>query len=111
MNNNNLDETRTNANEEILTYSDGSCYIGQVKDGKKHGKGILSTLAFVYSAHGHSSSENAHLAKWNEYHGNWVDDHMHGPGKMLRKCFNGDTQVIYDGLWENGRPTERSKLG
>jgi len=97
--------------EGILTYDNGSCYIGQVKDGKKNGKGVLSTLAFVYSAHGHSSAENAHLAKWNEYRGVWVDDQMDGPGQMLRKCANGTSQVIYDGIWKNDQPLERTQLG
>ena len=103
--------TMTEAHEEaILTYDDGSCYIGEVKDGKKHGKGTLLTLAFVYSAHGRSSSENAHLAKWNEYFGEWVDGKMHGCGKMVRKCLNGDSDIIYEGIWENGVMIEKDKL-
>ena len=55
--------------EDILTYNNGSCYIGEVLNGKKHGKGVLSTCAFVYSAGTPVSSELAHLSKWNEYHG------------------------------------------
>ena len=101
----------TMSKEGILTYDNGSCYIGEIKDGKKHGKGVLSTLAFVYSAHRYANPEDAHLAKWNEYHGVWVDDQMNGPGQMLRKCMNGASQVIYDGLWKNDQPLERNKLG
>ena len=86
----------------ILTYDDGSCYIGEVLYGKKHGKGMLSTLAFVYTPHIHSNPEDAHLAKWNEYEGEWVNDKMHGYGKMVRKCRNGNSTIIYEGIWENG---------
>jgi hypothetical protein len=103
INTNNLQE------EGILTYDDGSCFIGGVKNGKKHGKGVLSTLAFVYSAHGRSSSENAHLAKWNEYRGVWVDDKMHGPGEMVRMCANGDKLVLFEGMWDNGQQIEENK--
>ena len=93
--------------EEILTFDDGSCYIGEVKNGKKHGYGVLSTCALVYGVL-RTSSDNAHLAKWNEYRGIWVDDKMHGYGKMIRKCFNGDTDVLYDGIWVNGTPPKET---
>jgi hypothetical protein len=96
--------------EAILTYDDGSCYIGEVKDGKKNGKGILSTLAFVYTAHIRSNLEDAHLAQWNEYEGEWVNDKMHGYGKMVRKCRNGKINIIYEGIWENGVMIEKDKL-
>ena len=89
--------------EGILTYDDGSCYIGGVKNGKKHGKGVLSTLAFVYTALGRANIEDAHLAKWNEYHGTWVDDKMHGYGQMIRRCATGSKLVLFDGMWENGK--------
>lgn len=93
--------------EGILTYDDGSCYIGGVKNGKKHGKGVLSTLAFVYTAHIRANIEDAHLAKWNEYHGTWVDDKMHGYGQMIRRCAaNSDKLVLFDGMWENGQQKE-----
>ena len=88
--------------EGILTYDDGSCYIGEVKDGKKNGKGILSTLVFVYTPHIHSRQEDAEFAKWNEYEGEWVNDKMHGFGKMVRKCRNGKCDIIFEGLWKNG---------
>jgi hypothetical protein len=96
--------------DAILPYDDGSCYIGEVRDGKKHGKGILSTLAFVYTAHIRSSPEDAHLAKWNEYDGQWVNDKMHGYGKMVRKCRNGNINIIYEGIWQNGVMIENDKL-
>jgi hypothetical protein len=88
--------------ESILTYDDGSCYIGEVLDGKKHGKGILSTIAFVYSAHTRSNQEDNMFAKWNEYEGEWINDKMNGWGKMVRKCRNGNTNVIYEGIWKDG---------
>jgi len=99
--------TSTHQQEEgILTYDDGSCYIGGVTNGKKHGKGVLSTLAFVYTPLGRAKSEDAHLAKWNEYHGTWVDDKMHGRGQMIRKCATGSKLVLFDGMWENGQQKE-----
>jgi hypothetical protein len=95
------------ATEGIITYDDGSCYIGGIKNGKKHGKGVLSTLAFVYTPFVRANSENAHLAKWNEYHGTWVDDKMHGCGQMIRRCAaNSDKLVLFDGMWENGQQIE-----
>ena len=102
--------TSTKPEEGILTYDDGSCYIGGVKNGKKHGKGILSTLAFVYTANIRSRQEDAHLAQWNEYEGEWLDDKMNGLGKMVRKCRNGASNIIYDGIWKDGVMMEKDKL-
>jgi hypothetical protein len=94
----------------ILTYDDGSCYIGEVKNGKKHGRGILSTLAFVYTAHIRSNQEDACFAKWNEYEGEWRDDKMNGWGTMIRKCRTGSSQLIYEGNWKDGNMIDKEKL-
>ena len=92
----------TNLKNGILTYDDGSCYIGQLLNGKKHGKGILSTRAFVYTAHTYPTEEDAMFAKWFEYEGEWLNDKMDGYGKLTHKCRNGYSNIIYDGKWKEG---------
>ena len=89
----------------ILTYDDRSCYIGEIRDGKKNGHGVLSTSAFVYSAmHTRAHSDNAHLEKWHEYTGNWVNDKLNGHGIHRQQCGNGKMLILFDGLWINGVP-------
>lgn len=92
-----------NPKKGILTYNDGSCYIGEVLNGQKHGKGILSTKAFVYTPHIYSNQEDAMFAKWFEYEGEWLDDKMNGFGKLTNKCRNGTANIIYEGIWKDGK--------
>ena len=91
--------------EDIYSYPDGSVYMGNMKNGKKHGRGTLRTAAFIYGElyAASSAEDNAHLAKWHEYIGNWVDDVMHGPGKHVMMCGNGTMNVLFDGFWDNGK--------
>ena len=96
--------------EHIFSYSDGSVYMGHMRDGKRHGRGTLRTAAFVYgemSAKNYTSDEaadNAHLAKWHEYAGMWQNDKMHGHGVHVRKSGDGGEILIFEGIWENGVP-------
>ncbi len=60
---------------------DGYKYVGQMKDGKRHGKGI------EYRPDGTKL-----------YEGNWVDGKRHGKGTSY--CSDGSK--IYDGDWVNG---------
>jgi hypothetical protein len=95
--------------EVIFTYPDGSNYMGQMWEGKKHGKGTLRTAAFVYGA-GNSAAnytsdeaaENGHLATWNEYIGCWKNDKMHGYGCHVRKFGDGSQIMLFDGIWIDG---------
>jgi hypothetical protein len=94
-----------NKNEEyIYSYDDGSVYMGNMTNNKKHGRGTLRTAAFVYGQlyTAESAEDNSHLVKWHEYIGNWVDDVMHGPGRHVLMRGDGTSTVIYDGVWENG---------
>ena len=96
--------------EHIFSYSDGSVYMGHMRDGKRHGRGTLRTAAFVYgemAAVNYTSDEaadNAHLAKWHEYAGMWQNDKMHGHGVHVRKSGDGGEILIFEGIWENGVP-------
>lgn len=92
-----------NQKDSILTYNDGSCYIGQVMNGQKHGKGILSTRAFIYTSHTYPDQEDAIFAKWFEYEGEWLYDKMNGNGKLTHKCRNGSSNIIYEGKWKDGK--------
>jgi hypothetical protein len=95
--------------EVIFTYPDGSNYMGQMWEGKKHGKGTLRTAAFVYgggnSAANYTSdeaAENGHLATWNEYIGCWKNDKMHGYGCHVRKFGDGSQITLFEGIWNDG---------
>jgi len=94
--------------EEIYSYPDGSVYMGNMKNGKKHGRGTLRTAAFIYgelyaASSAEEAEDNAHLAKWHEYIGNWADDVMHGPGKHVMMRGDGTANVLFDGIWDNGK--------
>ena len=91
--------------EVIYSYPDGSVYMGNMKNGKKHGLGTLRTAAFIYGAMYPASSveDNAHLAKWHEYIGSWADDVMHGPGKHVNMSGDGTANILFDGIWDNGK--------
>lgn len=96
--------------EVIYSYHDGSVYMGDMKNGKKHGRGTLRTAAIIYGEMYQSScaEDNAHLVKWHEYIGNWTDDVMHGPGRHVHVCGNGTQNVLFDGIWDNGKQIQPS---
>ena len=95
--------------EHIFSYPDGSVYMGHMRhDGKRHGRGTLRTPAFVYGEMKNYTSdeaaENAHLAKWYEYAGMWVNDKLHGHGVNVQKSGDGSEILIFEGIWEHGKP-------
>lgn len=97
--------------EHIFSYPDGSVYMGHMRDGvTRHGRGTLRTPAFVYGEMKNYTSdeaaENAHLAKWHEYAGNWENDKLHGYGVHVRKSGDGGEILIFEGIWDNGKPTK-----
>jgi hypothetical protein len=112
--------------EHIYSYPDGTVYMGHmrvndpenVKDGGlshlRHGRGTLRTPAFVYGSMymknytSEEAEENAHLAKWHEYAGTWENDKLHGYGVHIQKSGSGGEIVIFEGIWEHGKPTKRS---
>lgn len=110
--------------EHIYSYTDGTVYMGHmrvndpanVKNGGlshlRHGRGTLRTPAFVYGMPlknytSEEAAENAHLAKWHEYAGTWEDDKLHGYGVHVQKSGSGSEIVIFEGIWEHGKPTKR----
>lgn len=104
-------QARQMMNEHIFTYPDGSNYLGQMWEGKKHGKGTLRTAAFVYGGGGANytsdeAAENGHLVTWNEYIGRWENDKMHGRGCHVRKFGDGSQMMIFEGEWVDGVATE-----
>ena len=95
--------------EHIFSYPDGSVYMGHMRhDGKRHGRGTLRTPAFVYGEMKNYTSdeaaENAHLAKWHEYAGTWENDKLHGHGVHVQKSGDGGEILIFEGIWEHGKP-------
>lgn len=107
--------------EHIYSYPDGSVYMGymrendpeNVKNGGsshlRHGCGTLRTPAFVYGIPlknytSDEAVENAQYAKWYEYAGTWEDDKMNGYGVNIQKSGNGCEFVIFDGIWNQGKP-------
>jgi len=98
-----------NAPVERKTYSDGAVYVGQLKDGKRHGKGKCT------------------FASGNYYDGDWKDDCENGKGffswtsgdtfegdfvsnkrngKGIYRWANGNS---YDGDWKDGNRTGYGK--
>ena len=110
--------------EQIFSYKDGSVYMGEMKNGLRHGRGTLRTPAYVYSLqnkhtpalqHEHeytseNAVENAHLAKWHEYIGYWENDKMHGPGVHLWKSGNGSEVTLFQGEWVHGQPQRPRRI-
>jgi len=96
--------------EVIFTYTDGSNYMGQMMEGKKHGRGTLRTAAFVYGGEkaaaiytSDEAAENGHMVNWHEYFGMWKNDKMHGFGRHIRKFGDGSEHIMFEGEWIDGK--------
>jgi hypothetical protein len=116
------EEPEITTQEQIYSYPDGTVYMGHMAEDKeaayntttaitykRHGSGTLRTPAFVYGIPlkrytSDEAAENAHLAKWHEYIGAWKNDKLHGYGVHLQKSGNRSEIVIFQGIWENGKP-------
>lgn len=68
-----------------IIYKSGNKYIGQIKNFKRHGEGL-----FYFSSNS--------CAELNFYHGEWVNDQMHGPGIILTK----DGREVL-GVWNSNK--------
>jgi len=99
--------------EHIYSYTDGSVYMGYMREAGvvamiRHGRGTLRTPAFVYGNMKNytrdEAEENAYFAKWHEYAGTWENDKLHGYGVHVQKSGNGGEIVIFEGMWEYGKP-------
>jgi hypothetical protein len=67
------------------SYADGDKYVGELKDGKRHGKGTLDYLA-------------DNQFKGDIYVGEFKDGKWHGQGTITLA----DRRVL-EGIWENGK--------
>jgi hypothetical protein len=108
--------------EQIYSYPDGTVYMGHMRQitpeeeehetrghYQRHGPGTLRTPAFVYGMSQKSytsdeAAENAGFAKWFEYVGTWKNDKLHGYGVHVQKSGDGSEILIFEGIWENGKP-------
>jgi len=107
--------------ERIYSYTDGSVYMGHMRENDsesikngglshlRHGRGTLRTPALVCgiplkSYTSEDAVENAQYAKWYEYAGTWVNDKLHGHGVNVQKSGDGGEIVVFEGIWENGKP-------
>jgi hypothetical protein len=107
--------------EHIYSYTDGSVYMGHMRENDtesikngglshlRHGRGTLRTPALVcgISLKNYTSEdavENAQYAKWYEYAGTWKNDKLHGHGVNVQKSGDGGEIVVFEGIWDNGKP-------
>ena len=99
--------------ECIFSYADASVYMGQMVDGKRHGRGTLRTAAFVYCSPNRYTQddaiETARCAKWHEYNGEWANDKMHGCGAHLCKSGDGNEIILFQGEWVDGCPQRQQR--
>lgn len=72
------------AEEGIITYQDRSTYIGELSNGKKHGKGAKDT-------------------KEERYIGCYVDNKEHGQGTKISFSNNGEVKSRYEGDFKYGK--------
>jgi hypothetical protein len=107
------DNDKETRRETIFSYENGDVYMGEMVNGLRNGRGTLRTPAFIKKSdftqleYEHTSEyavENAHLAKWHEYIGEWANDKMHGCGVHLWKSGNGAEVTIFNGEWIDGQP-------
>lgn len=75
-----------------LVYKDGSKYIGELKNDIRNGKGL-----FIFPAAGKD--------KTKQYEGYWVDDKMHGEGKLV------EGNKIWEVKYDKGNEISRKDWG
>lgn len=104
-------EHKSYARDEVITYANGACYIGDTattSDGTvmKHGIGHLTTAAKVIDpVTGRQlimTEANASCAKWTEMEGRWFNDEPHGHCVLREHSGGADPIVVYDGEWVMG---------
>jgi hypothetical protein len=88
---------------ETIKYDNGDVYDGEVKDGKRHGKGkMIYSDNMVYEGEWNDDNRKGRgkltFPDGSYYDGEFKDNKMEGNGKM--KFSNG---VIYEGEWKNSQ--------
>lgn len=91
----------TNAYGEIINYTDGSKYVGELRNGKRHGQGVYTDVSgYEYAGEWTDDERNgagtAFLSDGRRYVGQWIDDEMNGLGTLT--TVDGE----YFGEWKNG---------
>ena len=94
---------------ETLHYKDGSVYVGQVVNGKRHGRGrrIWESGAFYDGDWRDNKRHGKGRYIWPSgavYEGDWRDDKRTGKGKYI--WTNG---TVYEGDWLNSKRTGKGK--
>ena len=85
---------------ELILVEDG-VYVGEIKKGKPHGKGILkytngSRYVGEFEEGKYQGQGMLTCCDSTTYEGEWEDNHMHGRGKLII----GDD--VQDGFWHMG---------
>lgn len=122
------------------TYEDGSTYLGQLVEGRRHGKGVWTSSTEQYSGQWKFDQRDGRGSQvWQDgrrYEGQFVDGKFHGRGRMewhtkLEGLMIYDGEYVddvkqgqgiytwpdgrvYDGQWMNGRRSGKAlytKLG
>ena len=85
---------------ELILVEDG-VYVGEIKKGKPHGKGILkytngSRYVGEFQEGKYQGQGMLTCCDSTTYEGEWLDNHMHGRGKLI--CCDD----VQDGFWYMG---------
>ena len=85
---------------ELILVEDG-VYVGEIKKGKPHGKGILkytngSRYVGEFEEGKYQGQGMLTCCDSSTYEGEWKDNHMHGRGRLII----GDD--VQDGFWHMG---------
>lgn len=103
---NNIKNSNTTGNKnqrevQIMEYNDGSSYMGEIIDQKKHGLGIMQSQKYFYEGefindnyHGYGYIENT---KRVAYSGEFVNGMKEGVGLQFSK----EDSYSYEGEWKN----------
>ena len=84
-----------------LTLVEDGVYVGEIKKGKPHGKGILkytngSRYVGEFEEGKYQGQGMLTCCDSSTYEGEWEDNHMHGRGRLII----GDD--VQDGFWHMG---------
>merc|ERR1711988_1920040 len=108
----NANDTIESLRIQTKTYANGNVYVGQMKNGKKHGFGKLTKTMFPFlligsvyvgdfkddKFHGKGTyTYNSVIHKGDVYVGEFKDGKKHGYGKFTKA--NGS--IWHDGMWKD----------
>ena len=84
-----------------LTLVEDGVYVGKLKNGKPHGKGILkytngSRYVGEFEEGKYQGQGMLTCCDSTTYEGEWEDNHMHGRGKLIVE------DGVQDGFWHMG---------